>query len=63
MIREGTDDVSQGRLCEGVTAGESMLSFIPMNENPLERSPQLKAWLQSWVGDSAGSLSPDGWFK
>jgi hypothetical protein len=47
MIREGTDDVSRGHLREGVTAGESILSFIPKNENPLERSPQLKAWLQS----------------
>ena len=62
MIREGTDDVSRGQLREGVTAGESMLSFIPTNEDPLERSPNFKSWIQSWAGDSAEFLSPVGWF-
>jgi hypothetical protein len=40
-----------------------MLSFIPTNEDPLERAPKLKAWIQSWAGDSAEFLSPDGWFE
>jgi hypothetical protein len=36
MIKEGADAVSRGQLREGVTAGEAMLLFIPLNENPLE---------------------------
>jgi hypothetical protein len=63
MIKEGTDGVSRGQLREGVTAGESMLSFIPSNEDPLDRAPKLKSWIQSWAGESAEFLSPEGWFE
>jgi hypothetical protein len=63
MIKEGTDGVSRGQLREGVTVGESMLSFIPTNEDPLERAPKLRPWIQSWAGDSAEFLTPDDWFE
>jgi hypothetical protein len=63
MIKEGTDGVSRGQLREGVTAGESMLSFIPSNEDPLDRASELKPWIKSWAGDSAEFLSPEGWFE
>jgi hypothetical protein len=63
MIKEGTDGVSRGQLREGVTAGECMLLFIPLNEDPLDRNPKLKSWIESWVGDSAEFLVPDDWFE
>jgi hypothetical protein len=56
--------MSRGQVREGVTAGESMLSFIPSNEDPLDRAPRLKLRTQSWAGDSAERmLSPEGWFE
>jgi hypothetical protein len=63
MIKEGADGVSRGYLREGVTAGESMLGYIPTDEGPLSRAPKLKAWIESWVGKSAEFLSPDDWFE
>jgi hypothetical protein len=44
MIKEGTDGVSRGQLREGVTTGELMLLFIPLNEDQLDRTPKLNAW-------------------
>jgi hypothetical protein len=63
MIKEGADAVSRGQLREGVTAGELMLSFIPLNENPLDRAPGLKTWIKSWAGESSEFLEPEGWFE
>ena len=42
MIEQGTDGLSRGQLTEGVMRGISMQSFIPLNENVLERSPSFK---------------------
>jgi hypothetical protein len=63
MIKEGTNGVSRGQLREGVTAGESMLSFIPSKEDPLDRAPRFKSWIKSWTGELAEFLSPEGWFE
>jgi hypothetical protein len=63
MIREGADGASRGHLREGVTAGECMLSFIPLNEDPLIRAPQLEAWIKSWAGNAAEFLAPADWFE
>jgi hypothetical protein len=63
MIREGADGASRGHLREGVTAGECMLSFIPLNEDPLTRASKLKAWISSWAGNSAEFLTPADWFE
>jgi hypothetical protein len=63
MIKEGTDGVSRGQLREGVTLGKSMLSFIPLNEDPLDRSPKLKALIKSWAGDVSEFLVPEDWFE
>jgi hypothetical protein len=63
MIKEGADGASRGQLREGVTDGECMLSFIPLDEDPLDRTPKLKSWIKSWAGDSAEFLAPDDWFE
>jgi hypothetical protein len=63
MIKGGTDGVCRGQLREGVTAGEAMLSCIPSYEDPLDRAPRLKFWIQSWTGESAEFPSLEGWFE
>jgi hypothetical protein len=63
MIKEGADGFSRGNTREGVGAGESMLSFIPTNEDPLARAPKLKSWVQSWAGEAAEFLTPEDWFE
>jgi hypothetical protein len=63
MIKEGTNGVSRGQLREGVTSGKSMLSFIPLNEDPLDQSPKLKASIKSWAGDVPEFLVPEDWFE
>jgi hypothetical protein len=40
-----------------------MLSFIPLNDNPLDRAPGLKTWIKSWAGESSEFLEPEGWFE
>jgi hypothetical protein len=49
---------------EGVTAGEEMLSFVPIHESALERHPPLNDWISSWGGGAAVEfLSPNDWFE
>jgi hypothetical protein len=43
MMAQGTDGVSRGQMDEGVTAGEDMLSFVPISKSALDRHPPLKA--------------------
>jgi hypothetical protein len=63
MQAQGTDDVSQGQLMEGVMNGEPMMSFIPLHLTAFDRSPALKEWLQTFVSPNLEFLSADGWFK
>ena len=46
MMAQGTDGLSRGCLLEGVMQGTSILSFIPLHQTALERSPNLLMWLQ-----------------
>jgi hypothetical protein len=63
MIRQGTDGVSRGQLKEGVTIGESMLSFVPFHLTSFERHPPLKDWISGWFGSDAEFLEPKDWFE
>jgi hypothetical protein len=63
MQAQGTDGVSRGQLSEGVMNGESMMSFLPLHETALERSPRLKEWLRKFVSPDLVFLSADGWFE
>jgi hypothetical protein len=63
MQAQGTDGVSRGQLTEGVMNGESMMSFVPMHESALDRSPKLKDWLKEFVSPDLEFLSADGWFE
>ena len=62
MIAEGTDGTSRGQLKEGVTIGENMLDFIPLNVPALDRTGLLEPWLRSWMGKDLEFLSPSEWF-
>jgi hypothetical protein len=63
MQAQGTDGVSWGQLMEGVMNGESMMSFVPLHETALERSPLLKDWLKTYVSSNLEFLSADDWFE
>jgi len=39
-----------------------MLDFCPWDKSALERSPDLKSWLQSTSSKSVEFLSPEGWY-
>jgi hypothetical protein len=63
MIAEGGDGVSRGSLNEGVMAGESILSFIPLHLSAVQRSVTLVDWIHSWTGPGMVQLTPDDWFQ
>jgi hypothetical protein len=63
MKAQGTDGVSRGQLTEGVMNGESMFSFLPMHETPLERFPGLKGWVKDVMGPDLVFLDANGWFE
>ena len=62
MQVQGTDGVSRGNMRTGVTAGKDMIEFCPWAKSPLEVSPSLKSWVESWSGEQSIFLSPKDWF-
>jgi hypothetical protein len=63
MKEQGSDGLSRGNLNVGVMAGKRMLDFVPIHLTAFERSPSLKPWLESFVGQSAEFLEPRDWFR
>ena len=61
MIAQGSNGLSRGNVSEGVMHGETMSSFIVLNESTLKRSPALKDWLRSWVTNELEFLKPRDW--
>jgi hypothetical protein len=63
MIAQGTDGLSRGDLTEGVMAGASMLTYIPLRLSALDRQPKLIEWLHSWVPcSSITPLTVTNWY-
>ena len=62
MKAQGTDGLSRGQLREGVSLGLAMNAFCPWGNSALQRSPDLKLWLQSWIGSDLEVLTPSQWF-
>lgn len=65
MIAQGTDGLSRGNFNEGVMQGKSMLSFVPLAQSAVSRSPNLKNWTESWLsvlGRPVEWLTPEDWF-
>ena len=42
MVAQGTDGLSRGDLLEGVMKGDDFLSFVPLHQSALARSPGLE---------------------
>ena len=67
MIEQGTDGLSRGDMYEGVMAGDSMLTHVPLHLSALERSPKLDKWIASWALSGSDHklevLTPSGWFE
>ena len=67
MIAQGSDGLSRGNFNEGVMAGGSMSSFIPLHHSATSRSAAVVPWVESWLGSEALRhttwLEPRGWFR
>jgi len=63
MVKQGTDGISRGHLREGISIGEQMLDFCPWNLSSLERSKELKHWLEEVFGKKLEFLEPHQWFN
>jgi hypothetical protein len=63
MIHQGTDGLSRADKTAGVMTGRRMEEFVPLHQSSLDRSKQLRGWLQSILeGSNPKLLSPEGWF-
>jgi hypothetical protein len=64
MIAQGTDGLSRADHLEGVMKGtQRMEEYMPLHLDPLERSPELRRWLEDLVRPlGAEFLRPEGWF-
>ena len=64
MIASGVDGMSRGDHSTGVMAGKDLVSFVPIHKSALERSPNLRPWLEDILeGHDAKFLDPKGWFS
>jgi hypothetical protein len=63
MIASGGDGISRGQVNEGIMEGMPMTAYLPHHLSPLERSPELRSWLHSWLGTKAVMLKPMDWFE
>ena len=64
MKAQGTDGLSRADLTEGVMRGSSILSFVPLHLNAIERNPKIKPWVESWFGaEGITWLTPRQWFS
>ena len=65
MIESGIDGLSRGELNEGVSKGESVVKFVPIHQNPADRSPGLIEWVHSWWEEKLGvlhTMTYEDWF-
>ena len=68
MIAQGTDGLSRGDLNEGVMKGDPLTSFIPLHRSAMDRQPELKTWVKTFVlpaksGEEIIFLDYEGWFE
>jgi hypothetical protein len=63
MIAQGTDGLSRANHWLGVMKGLGMVQFMPLHEDPFDREPRLKKWMEDLTsGLDAEFLSPEDWF-
>ena len=63
MIAQGTDGVSRGNLREGITVGETMISFCPWAKSAVEVNSKLWEWVMAWAQDDIELLEPKDWYE
>ena len=62
MISQGTDGISRGSLIEGVLAGKSMMSFVPIAKSAVDRHDNLITWIRTWTSvNTLQALTPKEW--
>ena len=49
MIENGIEGLSRGDKTEGILQGANILKFVPLHLSPVQRSPQVKDWVKSWL--------------
>lgn len=63
MKHQGTDGVSRGRLTEGITLSEAMITFCPWHIAPFTMCDSLADMIKSWLKDHTYEvLEPIDWF-
>jgi hypothetical protein len=66
MMAQGTDGLSRGVSPQGALRGTSLLEFVPLHQDPVERQGiDLKAWVESWFGALGHCwwVTPEDWFE
>ncbi|CAB9525841.1 unknown protein [Seminavis robusta] len=64
MIAQGTDGLSRGSHGTGVMRGVDMISFVPLHQTCIERSPAFGEWFWDVVsGAKPTLLTPENWFE
>jgi hypothetical protein len=63
MIAQGMDGLSRADHSQGVMKGLGMVQFMPLYEDPFDREPRSKKWMEDLTsGLGAKFLSPEDWF-
>ena len=61
MIESGIDGLSRGELHVS-SLGRALKTLLPLDQSPLERSPNLRDWLTDWLGPDYNIADPSDWF-
>ena len=63
MCAQGTDGISRGDHATGSMLGRSLLEFVPLHLNPIQRSNTLAKWVEGLAFSlKATVLEPEDWF-
>ena len=64
MIEIVVDGLPRGDFASGVMTGDRLLNYLPFNLSAIDRAPELKAVIKSWVvrPDEWEFITPEGWF-
>jgi hypothetical protein len=61
MIVHGVDGLSRGELQVGALA-DQYANTVPWHLSPVQRSPSLRGWLTTWLGEDFNLTEPKDWF-
>jgi len=61
VLLKGIDSASRGELHVGALFGKGDSSSVPLHLGPVERSPAVETWVQSWARMDARVATPADW--